>query len=167
MYAQKLCGGSFMEWVSMADQLHASLTSTSPMPSVGCSGVKHTDTVDCGAVETCSVEWRITLPCLAVRWASLGLVDAGRTLPAWLHCANCEVWWRGDNGMGLFFRVWARPLISSEGQSTYRDMFWWVWCGRTWLAYTALTSTPSSTFGMNWNGDWEPGLLVQHQGLTP
>ena len=33
-----------MEWVSMAEQLHASLASPSPMPSVGWSGVKHIDT---------------------------------------------------------------------------------------------------------------------------
>ena len=34
-----------MEWVSMAEQLHGTLTSPSPMTSVGWSGgVKHTDT---------------------------------------------------------------------------------------------------------------------------
>ena len=33
-----------MEWISMAEQLHASLMPPSPMPSVGWSGVKHTDT---------------------------------------------------------------------------------------------------------------------------
>ncbi len=32
------------EWVFMAEQLHASLTSSSTMKSVGWSGVKHTDT---------------------------------------------------------------------------------------------------------------------------
>ncbi|CAI9568866.1 unnamed protein product [Staurois parvus] len=31
---------SFMEWVSMAEQLHPSLTSPTAMQSVGCSGVK-------------------------------------------------------------------------------------------------------------------------------
>ncbi|CAI9583606.1 unnamed protein product [Staurois parvus] len=35
---------SFMEWVSMAEQLHPSLTSPSAMQSVGCSGVKHAAT---------------------------------------------------------------------------------------------------------------------------
>ncbi len=30
----------------------------------------------------------------------------------------------------------------------------------------ALTSTPSNTFGLNWNRDCEPGLLIQHQCLT-
>ena len=30
----------------------------------------------------------------------------------------------------------------------------------------ALTSTPSNTFGMNWNADCEPDLIAQHQCLT-
>ncbi|CAI9555327.1 unnamed protein product [Staurois parvus] len=34
----------FMEWVSMAEQLHPSLTSPSAMQSVGYSGVKHATT---------------------------------------------------------------------------------------------------------------------------
>jgi len=42
--AQELGVGSFMEWVSMADQLHTSLTSSCAMPSVGWSGVKHAAT---------------------------------------------------------------------------------------------------------------------------
>jgi hypothetical protein len=29
-----------------------------------------------------------------------------------------------------------------------------------------LTSTPSNTFGMNWNADCEPGLIAQHQCPT-
>ncbi|CAI9594124.1 unnamed protein product [Staurois parvus] len=35
---------SFMEWVSMVEQLHQSLTLPSAMQSVGCSGIKHTAT---------------------------------------------------------------------------------------------------------------------------
>jgi len=42
--AQKLCGGSIMGWVSMAQQPHANLTAQSTMPRVGWSGVKHTVT---------------------------------------------------------------------------------------------------------------------------
>ena len=42
--AQKLCTGSFMAWVSMAEQLHASLTSPSTMLSIRWSGVKHAAT---------------------------------------------------------------------------------------------------------------------------
>jgi len=35
---------SFMEWVSMTEQLHPSLTSPSALQSVGYSGVKHSAT---------------------------------------------------------------------------------------------------------------------------
>ncbi|CAI9579852.1 unnamed protein product, partial [Staurois parvus] len=39
---QTLCGiQSFMEWVSIAEQLHLSLTSPSAIQSIGSSGVKH------------------------------------------------------------------------------------------------------------------------------
>lgn len=54
-----------------------------------------------------SMEGLITLFCLAVD----GRVWVAKTslprelLPAWLHCADCEVWWRRDNSEGLFFRV--------------------------------------------------------------
>ena len=32
--------------------------------------------------------------------------------------------------------------------------------------HRALTSTPSHTFGMNWNADCEPDLIAQYQCLT-
>ena len=32
--------------------------------------------------------------------------------------------------------------------------------------HRALTSTPSNTFGINWNADCEPGLITQHQCST-
>ena len=70
-----------------------------------------------GAVETSSLEWWITLHHLAVQQTYLGLADARITLPARMHNANCKVWWRRNNGMGLFFMVWARPLSFSEGKS--------------------------------------------------
>ncbi|CAI9561663.1 unnamed protein product [Staurois parvus] len=38
------CVESFMEWVSMAEQLHLSLTSPSAMQSVTCRGVKYATT---------------------------------------------------------------------------------------------------------------------------
>ncbi|CAI9563357.1 unnamed protein product, partial [Staurois parvus] len=43
---QTFCGlqKTFMEWVSMAEQLHPSLTSPSAMQSVGCRGVKQAAT---------------------------------------------------------------------------------------------------------------------------
>ncbi|CAI9579747.1 unnamed protein product, partial [Staurois parvus] len=42
--AQEQCVESFMEWVSMAEQLHPSLTLPSAMQSIRCSGVKLTPT---------------------------------------------------------------------------------------------------------------------------
>ncbi len=42
-----------------------------------------------------------------------GWVWVWRPLPAWLHCADCKVCWRRDNGMGLFFMGWARLLTSA------------------------------------------------------
>jgi len=38
--AQEQCVESFMEWVSMAEQLHPSHTSPSEKQTIGCSGVK-------------------------------------------------------------------------------------------------------------------------------
>ena len=40
-----------------------------------------------------------------------------------------------------------------------------VWKNLSGL-HRALTSTPSNTFGMNWNANCEPGLIVQHQCPT-
>ena len=40
-----------------------------------------------------------------------------------------------------------------------------VWKNLTGL-HRALTSTPSDTFGMNWNADCEPDLIAQHQCST-
>jgi hypothetical protein len=45
---------------------------------------------------------------------NMGLADARRMLPAPMHNANCKVWWRRNNGLGLFFMVRVRPLSSSE-----------------------------------------------------
>ncbi|CAI9562169.1 unnamed protein product [Staurois parvus] len=39
--AQLQCIESLMKWVSMAEQLHPSLTSASAMQSIECNGVKH------------------------------------------------------------------------------------------------------------------------------
>ncbi|CDR00764.1 unnamed protein product [Oncorhynchus mykiss] len=40
-----------------------------------------------------------------------------------------------------------------------------LWKNLTGL-HRALTSTPSNTFGMNWNADCDPGLIAQHQCPT-
>ena len=49
----------------------------------------------------------IKLHYLAVQQTNMGLADARRTLPAPMHSANCNVWWRRSNSQGLFFMVWA------------------------------------------------------------
>ena len=35
-----------------------------------------------------------------------------------------------------------------------------------WDHHRTLTTTPSNTFGINWNADDEPGLIAQHQCLN-
>jgi hypothetical protein len=45
------------------------------------------------------------------RQMNLGLVNYRRMLPAPMHRANCQVWWRRNNGLGLFFIIWAKPLV--------------------------------------------------------
>jgi hypothetical protein len=47
---------------------------------------------------------------------NLDLADARRKLPAQMHNAN-KVWWRRNNGLGLFFIVWVGTLSSSEEKS--------------------------------------------------
>ncbi len=85
--------------------------------------------LDSGAVQTCSVERWI---CLAVWGVSLGLTNARRMLPAWLHCANC---------MG--------PLGPSEGKSmlqqtkTFCTMLCFQLCGnslRKPLFFSSMTA---------------------------
>lgn len=71
-----------MEQVSMTEQLHSGLGSK--------SNADH-QMEWCKVYRQCSEEGQITLLFLAVRWSSLELMEAGRTLSAWLHCANCEV----------------------------------------------------------------------------
>ncbi len=50
-------------------------------------------------LRSAAVEWQITLLCLVIRWASLDLVVAGKTLPAWLKCVKYDVWLRRDVGL--------------------------------------------------------------------
>lgn len=48
-------------------------------------------------------------------WMTVGLADAKRTQPARTHSAKNKVWQTSDNSLGLFFRVWVKPLSSTEG----------------------------------------------------
>ena len=102
MSAQQLFVGSFMKWVSMAKQPHISLRPPCAMPSVGWSGVKLatiglwiSGNTFSGVINHASPSGCLT--------TNLGLADARRTLPDRMHSVNCKVWWRRNNGLGLFF----------------------------------------------------------------
>jgi hypothetical protein len=105
--------------------------------------------LDSGVVETGSVGWWITLHCLAFRRTNLGLSDARRMLPAPMHSANLNVWWRRNNRLGLFFMV--RFLSSSEGKSyttAYNDI----------LCHSVLPTL--------WQQFEEGPFLIQHDNAT-
>ncbi len=142
------------------------------------------------------VEWIITLPCMAVWWVSLGFLDTSRMLPAQLHSANCKIWCKRDNvfffswvGLGSLL-----PVKGNLNASPYQDILdnamlaalqkqygkvpfifqhdcapvQWARSIKTWLDEFGGKELDLTldTFGMNWNEDCEPGLLVQHQCLT-
>ncbi len=50
-----------------------------------------------------------------------------RTLPDWLHCASCKVWWRRNNDMKLFFpALFLGPVLPVKGNhnaSACQDIF--------------------------------------------
>lgn len=74
-------------------------------------GVVSTLTLDCGAVKMCSVSNKLQFS----NWQSYGLVGVpGRALP---DCDIHYVWWRTDNGMGLFYSVWATVPVSYKEHS--------------------------------------------------
>jgi hypothetical protein len=42
-----------------------------------------------------------------------------------MHCANCKVWWRRNNGLGLFFMIRVGPLVPVKGDfkaTAYNDI---------------------------------------------
>ena len=71
-----------------------------------------------------SLEGWVMLYHLAVRRINLGLADARTTLPTRIHRANCKDWWRRNNGLGLFFMVWARPPSSND---ILDYLCFWLW----------------------------------------
>jgi hypothetical protein len=53
------------------------------------------------------------------------LADARIKLPATMHSVSWKFWWRRNNGLGLFFMVLARPLVSVKGHfyvTAYNDI---------------------------------------------
>lgn len=72
----------------------------------------------CKAPQDRTLDKWITLFCLAVRWAAVRLVDAGRMLPVWLQCVKREAWWRfysifGDCTSVQKQQLWRFGLMSS------------------------------------------------------
>jgi hypothetical protein len=152
-----------MKWVSIDEQLHTSLRSPCAIPSVSCSGRYWT--------QEQYLEWWITLHHIEVQQTNLGLADARRTLPAWMHSAICKVWWRRNNGLGLFTMtfstvLWFQLCGNSLGKalscfsmtmpqctnrSPYQNGLSWLLWGNLTGLHRALTSTPSNTFVRNWN----------------
>ncbi len=61
------------------------------------------------------------------------------------------------------------PFLFQHDSTCKQGLLRHGWMSLVWKNSTgphkALTLTPSNTFGMNWNGDCEPGFLVQ-QCLT-
>ncbi len=118
-----------------------------------------------------NIQWQVWMECV------------NRTLSAWLYCARCEVWWRRDNGMGLFFQG---ALTSTEGKSQcfsitrhFRQCYasnivGTVW-GRpcsipAWLCPSAQSKVSEDMVGWVWCGrTWlactEPGLQPQQTPL--
>ena len=101
-----------MKWVSMAEQPHTSLRSPCAIPSVGWSGVKLTAIGLRSSGNAFSGVMNHDSPSGSPTDES---EFARRMLPAQLHSANCKVWLRRNNGLGLFFMVRAQPLVPVKG----------------------------------------------------
>ena len=87
---------------------------------------------------------------------------------------RCSIWWHSRQFCASSFAVslWnalscfsmTKPPCTKRGP--YRNgLSRLVWKNLTDL-HRALTSTPSNTFGMNWNINCEPGQIAQHHCQT-
>lgn len=97
--------GSFVEWISMAEQLHPSLTSPSTMQSVKCNGIKHATT---GLQSNGNVLPGVTknVSPSAKLMDKFGCLERGTCLVCTWHCAKCKVWCRvgvQELGSALYF----------------------------------------------------------------
>jgi hypothetical protein len=77
------------------------------------SDFKRGTVIGCYCVIAVIVKWKCLGATTAQPWSSRPhkLTEWDRQvlkLPAQMHCANCKVWWRTKNGLGLFFMVPAR-----------------------------------------------------------
>ena len=70
------------------------------------------------------------------------------------------------NSLGKALSCFSMTMPPCTRRGPYRnDLLRSVWKNSTGL-HRALTSTPSNTFGMNWNTDCEPHLMAQYQCPT-
>jgi hypothetical protein len=70
------------------------------------------------------------------------------------------------NSLGVALSCFNMTMPLCTKQGPYRNgLSRSVWKNLTGLE-RALTSTTSNTFGMNWNANFEPGLIAQHQCPT-
>ena len=99
---QELFVGSFMKWVSMAEQSHTSLRSPGAIGNVVWSVVKLAAIGLWSSGNAFSGVMNHASPS-GSPMDNLGLADTRRTLHARMHSDNCKVWWRRNNGLGLFF----------------------------------------------------------------
>lgn len=107
--AQKHRADSFVELALMAEQLHPNHTSPSAMQSIGRSYVKH---------------WTLE------QWRQSDRQPDGQVwvwrLPQEQYLtALCQVWCRGDHGVGLFSRAGLGllvPITGSLAASAYKDI---------------------------------------------
>ncbi len=168
MSAQKLYSRSFMEWLSMAEQLHASLTSHSTMASIKWSGQKCTTTgLQSSGNLFCEATNQAYLFGSLMGWDWVWQMPRGHYLAIPRHFGHCmllTLWEQFGKGPFLFQHNCV-PQLCPNGVPSKVHKWLDEFGGRTG-PHISLTSTPSNTFEMNWNGYSEPGLLVQHQGLT-
>lgn len=92
-------------------------------------------------------------------WVSLCLTDAGRTLPAWLHCTNSKVWRRRNNGMVLFYASYLQWTEWNLNDLAYQDILdnayifmWTVWEGLFHSIMTVPQCAKQDLVGWVWGG---------------
>ena len=109
------------------------------MWSVGWSGVKHAAIGLWGSGNAFSgVNHASTSGCPMNESGFGGCQE--NAIPAPMHSANCKVWWRRNNGLGLFFMVWARPLRSSEWKYECYSIQWHSrqFCASNFVGFNCL-----------------------------
>lgn len=78
----------------------------------------------------------------------------------WLHCGNCEVWWKTDNRMDLFPRALAWFWLPEKGRSQCfsKQLFWVVPHCR--IIFPLLHNKKSLCMIIKPRRTWESGTSV-------